>query len=232
MNALSINAKSPSPTSPVHKALPASPSAENKNAEAAITLPLNENLKPLKEDTLRIHTSKTGLHKENSFLNDNLKLVSKADAPPTVVATGPIEKGEIVCIFVGDVITKKELDKLPKDVQCESLQLAPEIYQIASKNPKNREAFDAAEYFGHSSTPNTFLMGNNVLVAGKDIKKGEEVTYDYGTSDTAGNPDTTSKLDAYKTIIPKLAEEYGVQGALDRVAQYIAEKWKQENKAS
>lgn len=171
---------------------------------------MNENLKPLKEDTLRIHTSKTGLHKENSFLNDNLKLVSKADAPPTVVATGPIEKGEIVCIFVGDVITKKELDQLPKDVQCESLQLAPEIYQIASKNPKNREAFDAAEYFGHSSTPNTFLMGNNVLVAGKDIKKGEEVTYDYGTSDTAGNPDTTSKLDAYKTIIPKLAEEYGV----------------------
>lgn len=193
-------------------------------------------LDPLKQDKLVIRTSKEGLVKKNSFLHPNLELRDKGEETKGVFATGPINKGEIVCIFVGDIFTRAELEKLPMDLQCRTLQLAPDIYQLASKDPKNKEAFDAAEFFNHSCEPSLFLTGNNVLIAAKDIKAGEELTYDYGTSDTKGNPDTLAgwkcncgaedcrgenSPEAYRAIIAKLREKYGATRALDFVSDYI-----------
>ena len=36
--------------------------------------------------------------------------------------------------------------------------------------------------FNHSCNPNAFIRGKNELVALKDIKKGQEITYDYSTT--------------------------------------------------
>jgi hypothetical protein len=37
----------------------------------------------------------------------------------------------------------------------------------------------------HSCDPNTWFVDDTLMVARRDIKKGEEVTYDYATSETA-----------------------------------------------
>ena len=191
---------------------------------------------PLEGDKLIIRTPEAGLVKQNSFLHPNLELRQKADQEKGVFATGPVKKGEIVCIFVGDILSEDEVKKLPRDLQNKTLQLAPKIYQIASKDPENTKAFDAAEHFNHSCDPNLYLTGNNVLIAARDIKDGEELCYDYGTSDTQGNPDTqagwecncgspncrhANSPDAYKTIIPRLSQKFGENRALDFVADYI-----------
>ena len=133
---------------------------------------------PLSGDKLIIRTPKEGLIKQNSFLHPNLELKNKTAEEKGVFATGAINKGEIVCIFVGDIFSETELKKLPMDLQRKTLQLAPDIYQLASKNPNNKEAFDAAEYFNHNCDPNLFLTGNNVLIAAKDIKAGDIVSVD------------------------------------------------------
>ncbi|MFN8614294.1 MAG: SET domain-containing protein [Vampirovibrionales bacterium] len=184
--------------------------------------------------------SPQGLVKKNSFLHPNLRLETAPNGNKRVVATGPIQQGDLVCIFVGDIITRDELLKLPITTQRQSLQLAENIYQVGSKDPN--KAPDEAEFFNHSCNPNTVLTGNNVLVAKRTIAPGEELTYDYGTSDTQGNPDTnawpctcgstpcrgTNSPEAYKTIIPQLAAQYGPQGAYNRVADYVAKKYQAE----
>jgi len=199
---------------------------------------------PLEGDKLIIRTPKEGLVKQNSFLNPNLELRDKDPYSKAVYATGDIGKGEIVCIFVGDILTEKELKQLPQGLQKASLQLAPKIYQIGSKNPDNKKGFDAAEFFRHSCDANLYLTGNNILIAARDIKPGEELCYDYGTSDTQGNPDTEgfkcechspncrgdNSPEAYKTIIPKMQEKYGKERGLDFVAQYIKEMFLAETK--
>ncbi|MDD3647684.1 MAG: SET domain-containing protein-lysine N-methyltransferase [Candidatus Dojkabacteria bacterium] len=70
-------------------------------------------------------------------------------------------------------LTKKELLKLPKNVQ----DLA---YQ---QNDKFIVVTDGSEYINHSCDPNVWWEGDEKFVARKDIHPGEEVTYDYATSD-------------------------------------------------
>lgn len=147
---------------------------------------------PLREDTLII-SAKKGLIKHNSFLHPDIELRYKANGGKGVFAKKKIDKGEIVTIFVGDIINGDKLKTLPEDVQRKSLQLAPDLYQIASTD--EIRAFDAAEHFNHSCSPNVFLTGNNILYANRDIQPGEEIRFDYGTSDSAGNPDTGWQCD-------------------------------------
>lgn len=201
------------------------------------TPPIQQNV--LNGDKLVIHTPKEGLVKQNSFLHPNLELRDKPNNEKGVFATGPIKQGEIVCIFVGDILTKAEVDKLPVELQCKTLQLAPEIYQIGSKNPNDK--LDAAEHFNHSCDPNVLLTGNNVLVAGRDIQPGEEICYDYRTSDTGDNPDIKAHWkctcnskncsgwigpDDYKKVIPEMVKKFGTNG-MDFVGHYIKQMYKQ-----
>lgn len=43
---------------------------------------------------------------------------------------------------------------------------------------------DLSLYWNHSCSPNTYFQGNNKIYSLRDIAKGEEVTYDYCTSDS------------------------------------------------
>ena len=47
---------------------------------------------------------------------------------------------------------------------------------------------DDSRYMNHSCDPNTWWNGEGVLVARRDVAPGEEVTYDYATSELALSP--------------------------------------------
>jgi len=101
-----------------------------------------------------------------------------------VFAKELIKKGEIIAVWGGDIITKKELDGLYKkgfkNIYHYATQIADGFYLISDRNGKFLEDDD---YFNHSCEPNAGIKGHLVMVAMKDIMPGEEITYDYAMTD-------------------------------------------------
>ncbi len=48
--------------------------------------------------------------------------------------------------------------------------------------------FDNGDFFNHSCDPNTWWIDNHTIVARRNIKKGEELCYDYATEDEYVSP--------------------------------------------
>jgi hypothetical protein len=185
---------------------------------------------------LTIKTSAKGLVMDNSFNHADVEMRLKPNGEKGVFAKGPIQRGEIVTIFVGDFVTGQELAGMSQQLQKQSLQVSDNVFQIATRQPHlNPQAFDLAENYNHSCNPNLFLAGNNVLVAGRDIQPGEELFFDYGTSDGPFNPDRGWQCDCgarqcrkqttpfdYRQLVPY----YGPQ----RVSRYLATKFQDEQR--
>lgn len=61
-------------------------------------------------------------------------------------------------------------------------------YQVGDgwyHGPESGVVTDPADYMNHSCDPNTWFVDDALMVARRDIKTGEEITYDYATSETA-----------------------------------------------
>ena len=87
-----------------------------------------------------------------------------------VFAAKNFKKGEIVLKWKPNkILTKKQVDKLPKSEKHYVSSYAPGEY-LLQQAPER--------YVNHSCNPNTEVK-NNCDTAIKDIKKGEEITSDY-----------------------------------------------------
>jgi len=71
------------------------------------------------------------------------------------------------------VLTKSERDELPQEIRKLAFQYK-KGYVVVSDNSK---------YMNHSCDPNTWWRDDETLVAKREIKNGEEITYDYSTAD-------------------------------------------------
>lgn len=92
-----------------------------------------------------------------------------------VFAKSNIKRDEVVTIFGGYVIAINEFKRLPKKMQ----NFAYHISRDFLFGPiKEREIY-ISEYFNHSCDPNTGFMDQLTLVAMRNIKKDEEITFDY-----------------------------------------------------
>ena len=108
------------------------------------------------------------------------------------------------------------------------------LKEIESWSEERREAFDwygfqcgADRYslpeglsreMNHSCDPNTWWSGSHSLVARRDIQPGEEVTYDYSTTDvdhvfemecTCGSPRCRGTISNRDYLDPAWQEQYG-----------------------
>lgn len=110
-----------------------------------------------------------------SWFSSVLKLLDTKKYGKGVFANKNIKKGELITAFGGYVISYNDFKRLPRAVQ--------EIpYQISDKflfGPTKTSEFSPADYYNHSCDPNSGFNGQLFLVAIKDIKKGEQVTFDY-----------------------------------------------------
>lgn len=110
-------------------------------------------------------------------------LTPKARPAPTPgkgfgsIACEPIAAGEVVAAFGGRCITRDELDLLPVGQQVRSLQIDDRLFLAGAPEP------EPADFINHSCDPNCSLSGSVVLVAARDIAAGEELCYDYATTD-------------------------------------------------
>src|SRR3954464_4116156 len=127
------------------------------------------------------------------------------------VASEPIAAGEVVAAFGGRCVTRDEFDLLPSSQQVRSLQIDEELFLAGAPEP------EPADFINHSCEPNCLLSGGVILVAARDIEAGEELTYDYATSDgsdydefecVCGSPCCRGKITGNDGMLPERELRY------------------------
>jgi uncharacterized protein len=99
-----------------------------------------------------------------------------------VFANAIICKGELIAIWGGYIIT---LNEIKKNRNKKVLNEYPvQIYENIFMGPRSYKDLDDCEMFNHCCQPNAGIKGQNILIARKRIKEGEEICFDYETTDT------------------------------------------------
>ncbi len=99
-----------------------------------------------------------------------------------VFAASSLQAGELVAVWGGKVCTGAEVARLAKvypHVETHAVCVC-EGYFLTNENLFE---FDDSELLNHSCEPNVGVQGQIVLVARRDIAAGEELTFDYDTTE-------------------------------------------------
>jgi uncharacterized protein len=147
-----------------------------------------------------------------SYLNPKSEACGHAEGGCGVFANGSIFKGELISLWGGRIISKDQLDpSMPRFTQ-RILQLDEGLYLLTSEEPEPNDCFN------HSCEPNLGFFGQIGLVALRDIKAGEELTFDYAMSDGSpydefechcGSVNCRKKITGNDWKLPELWEAYG-----------------------
>lgn len=98
-----------------------------------------------------------------------------------IYTTRPLKAGEVVAVWGGEIMTRSELALLPKSRQIHALQVEDDFYLV----PQYREEAEVADLFNHCCDPNIGIQGQLVLATMRDIDAGEELSFDYATTDAS-----------------------------------------------
>lgn len=102
-----------------------------------------------------------------------------------------IKKGELIAIFGGHVISLDDEKKLPSSLS----DIAIQIEKNFVIGPIDSLQVNNGDFFNHSCDANAGIKGQVSLYAMRDIKKGEEVSFDYGTVLFTTNKKPTYKME-------------------------------------
>ncbi|MEP7113290.1 MAG: SET domain-containing protein-lysine N-methyltransferase, partial [Ilumatobacteraceae bacterium] len=92
-----------------------------------------------------------------------------------------------------------------------SLQIDERLYMAGAPEP------EPADFINHSCDPNCVLNGSVLLIASRDIAVGEELSYDYATSDgsdydefecACGTSLCRGKVSGHDWMLPELQLRY------------------------
>lgn len=92
-----------------------------------------------------------------------------------VKATDNIKKGEIIGVLGGVIVPISKIEKIWKKLGHVGVQLDENFYIC----PTSREELKETGVFNHSCNPNAGFKNSIVLISIKNIKKGEEIVFDY-----------------------------------------------------
>ena len=94
-------------------------------------------------------------------------------------AVNPIPMGTIVATFGGTIVNRITFETYPLEQRSRSIQIEVDQFVLG---PESREPGDS---INHSCSPNCQLRNATQLIAMSNIAIGEELTYDYATSDAS-----------------------------------------------
>jgi len=148
-----------------------------------------------------------------------------------VFAKENIKKGELIALWGGYSMSTKEVEELPKKVL--DFGYPVQVLDNFYIGPKKTSELDDAEMFNHSCDPNAGVKGQIVLVARKNIESGEEICFDYETTDTielefnceCGSKNCRGKIDGSSWKNPEFQRKNR-----DYFSWYILEKIKRLKK--
>ncbi len=95
-----------------------------------------------------------------------------------------IKKGEVVGVLGGMVVPKSDIKQYWKKEGHIGIQIDEEFFIV----PFSREEVEKIGIFNHSCNPNCGFKSSIVLVAIRNIKLGEELTFDYCNNETFFEP--------------------------------------------
>lgn len=110
-----------------------------------------------------------------NWLNPKLKVKKTVKYDLGTFAQEDIKKGDLLLVLSGYVMKLSEEEKLPGTLSDNGIQVTEDFSLCVSK----KEELGGINFFNHSCDPNVGIKGQIFLVAMKDIKKGEEATFDY-----------------------------------------------------
>jgi SET domain-containing protein len=116
-----------------------------------------------------------------SYLSPKTKVRESPIHGRGLFATAEMAKGEVVAIKGGHIVTREQLRKeiTPKLGPVE-IQVGDDLF-IAPVTAEEREL--SMLYSNHSCDANLGMRGEITFVAMRDIRAGEELTHDWGTTD-------------------------------------------------
>ncbi|CAB4900302.1 unannotated protein [freshwater metagenome] len=94
-------------------------------------------------------------------------------------AIAPIPAGTIVATFGGTILNRINFETHPLEQRSRSIQIDADQFVLG---PESRESGDS---INHSCSPNCRLRNATQLIAMHELSAGEELTYDYATSDAS-----------------------------------------------
>ena len=89
--------------------------------------------------------------------------------------TRHLDKGTLLMVIGGHLLTCEEEAALPQSMQDAGVQIASDLVL----SPRTSELAGGINYVNHSCDPNAGFHGQIFLVAMRDIAQGEEITFDY-----------------------------------------------------
>jgi len=110
-----------------------------------------------------------------SWINPKLALRETGKHGKGLFARENIRKDELLSVFGGYIMTRREEELLPEDYNDTGIQISEELVMTV----RERSELSAADFINHSCSPNAGIKGQIFLVAMKPIRGGE-VTFDYG----------------------------------------------------
>src|SRR5581483_9765011 len=97
-----------------------------------------------------------------------------------LLAVAPIPCHELVAIWGNRIMTTADMWALPEALQDFPVQVWYDMFV----GPMAAAEIEPVDYMNHSCAPNCGVRGSVAVVARRDVAAGEELTFDYGTTDT------------------------------------------------
>lgn len=142
-----------------------------------------------------------------------------------VVSIENISKGEVVGVLGGVIVPTSEIENYREKQGHIGIQIDDDFFIC----PTSRDELEETGAFNHSCNPNVGFKNLITLVAIKDIRKGEELVFDYAFCESHFEPFTCKcgSKNCRKIIkqtdwkLEKLREKYG-----EYFSPYLKEKFK------
>jgi uncharacterized protein len=110
----------------------------------------------------------------HSWLNPHLERGCSDTQGWGIFARADIRKDERLAIFGGKIMLIDEMYQIPENMQRYTMQIEERLV-LGPAGPVPEDT----DFFNHSCDPNSGFKGQVFLVALRDIKAGEEITFDY-----------------------------------------------------
>lgn len=103
-------------------------------------------------------------------------LVDPATGARRVVAARALRRGELIAVYGGTVLDRAAVAELGSGAGKISLQVDEDMFICSTVD-------GPGDWINHSCDPNAGIVGQITLVALRDIEAGEEICFDYATTD-------------------------------------------------
>ena len=111
-----------------------------------------------------------------SFISPKARVKSSPIHGKGLFAVAPIRKGEIVAIKGGHIMNEEELRRTDALSEMSFFQVEPSFYIGAKEKSETKQN---KLFMNHSCDPNVGYRGQITFVAMRNIKPGEELTFDW-----------------------------------------------------